>query len=104
MATKKKVVEIESLLSKDSSTWKITCVMIAMGAANYFWSPTSCGIFVSVYLTMNTLDFLKSLSVLKWGNEPWWSVKSKDLGYVMAFGFGVLTIGMGIRRGISNLK
>ena len=78
--------------------------MMALGAANYFWSPTSCAIFVSAYLTMNTIDLVHSLAVVKWDIEPLWSVKTKDIDYVMAFGFGILTMGMGLKRGLSHIK
>jgi len=75
-----------------------------MGGLNYFWSPTSCAIGMSLYLTMNTLDFLHTLAIIKWDFQPLWTVKNKDIGHVMAFGLGILTIGMGIRRGLSRIK
>ena len=78
--------------------------MMAMGAVNYFWSPTSCAIFVSFYLTMNTINFLQSLAIIKWNFQPLWSVKTKDVGYVMAFGFGIVTIGIGLKRGLAHVK
>lgn len=53
---------------------------------------------------MNTIDLVHSLAVVKWDIEPLWSVKTKDIDYVMAFGFGILTMGMGLKRGLSHIK
>jgi hypothetical protein len=91
-------------MNEKNSTWKITCAMIAMGGLNIFWSPASCAIFISFYLTLNTIDFVKSLSIIKWGFNPLWDVKFKDIGYVTAYGFTIVTIWMGLRFGIARFK
>lgn len=53
---------------------------------------------------MLTVDFLKSIAVLKFGWEPVWHWKMKDMGYVTACGFAAVTATVITKRGISKLK
>ena len=56
------------------------------------------------YLTLLTLDMLKSLSVVKYGIDPLWSWKMKDAGYMIACSFAAITIVVATKTGIAKLK
>lgn len=56
------------------------------------------------YLLLNQFDFIKSLTVIKKGSEPWWQWKMKDIGFVMNSAFGFFTMIMLTRRGLAKLK
>ena len=75
-----------------------------MGALNYFMAPTACGFFVSSYLTLLMADFLKSLYVIKNGSDPWWTWKMKDLGYLVVFSFGLLSLVVLTKSGLAKLR
>lgn len=86
------------------ATMPLSFTILALGSVNYFLSPTTCAIFVTTYLTLLTVDYAKSISVLKFGVEPLWNWRMKDMGYVLACCFGALTLAVVTRSGISKLK
>lgn len=90
--------------SDQLATIPLTFTILSMGAINYFISPTTCAIFVTSYLTLLAADYAKSISVLKFGVDPLWRWKMKDMGYVLACCFGALTVGFITRSGIKKLK
>lgn len=89
--TKKKVDEIQNMSSDQYATIPISFTILGLGSINYFLSPTSCAIFVAGYLTLLAADYAKSISVLKFGMDPLWRWKMKDMGYVVACCFGAWT-------------
>lgn len=102
--TKKKVDEIQNMSSDQFATLPLSFTVLALGSINYFLSPTSCALFVGGYLTLLTADFAKSISVLKFGVEPAWRWKMKDMGYVVACCFGAWTLAVVTKSGIAKLK
>jgi hypothetical protein len=90
--------------SDQYATLPISFTVLALGSINYFLSPTTCAIFVGGYLTLLTADFAKSISVIKFGVDPLWRWKMKDMGYVVACCFGALTFAVVTRSGIARLK
>lgn len=60
--------------------------------------------FLGSYLTILAADFLKSLDVIKYGRDPLWTWKMKDLGHVMTSAFGLITLGLVLRSGFRRLK
>ena len=78
--------------------------MLGCGSITYFTSPTLCAVMMSSYLTFLSADFMKSMYVMKKGGEPWWSVKVKDIGYVTACGFLMLTTLTLARAGIARFR
>jgi hypothetical protein len=89
--TKKKVDEIQNMSSDQYATIPISFTILGLGSINYFLSPTSCAIFVAGYLTLLAADYAKSISVLRFGMDPLWRWKMKDMGYVVACCFGAWT-------------
>jgi hypothetical protein len=61
-------------------------------------------LFVGGYVTLLAADYAKSISVLKFGLNPLWRWKMKDMGYIMACCFGVLTVAAVTKVGIAKLK
>jgi hypothetical protein len=61
-------------------------------------------LFVGGYITLLAADYAKSISVLKFGLNPLWSWKMKDMGYIMACCFGALTVAAVTKAGITKLK
>lgn len=102
--TKKQILEVQNLSNIKGSTVPYTCSILGLGAITYFYQPTFCGLFVSSYLTLLFLDFLKSLSVVKYGIEPLWEWQMKDLGFVMTSAFGFFTLAVLTKVGLTKLK
>ncbi len=78
--------------------------MLGMGSITYFITPTACGLLLSSYLSLLCADYLKSLKVVKYGGDPWWSWKINDVGFIMASIFGTITFVGVTKTGISKLK
>lgn len=102
--TKLKVQEIQSLCEEKHSTVFATASILGLGAVNYFLSPISTAVFVTGYLTLLSVDFAKSISVIKFGKNPLWTWKMKDMGFLMLYTFCAITVLVGTKAGISKLK
>jgi hypothetical protein len=77
---------------------------LGLGAINYFLAPTACGFFVSSYLTLLSVDYLKSMLVIKYGINSPWSWKMQDVGYLMAFSAGIFSMTVVTKRGLARLR
>ena len=102
--TKRRIAELQNLDQQRGTTTIHTGIMLSLGAVNYFLHPSICAIFVTSYLLLSQVDFIKSLAVIKKGSEPWWEWKMKDVGFVMNSALGFFTLIMLTRRGIARLK
>ena len=78
--------------------------MLGLGAINYFVHPTMCATFVTSYFVLLQLDLIKSLIVVKKGNDPLWKWKMKDCGYVLNSAFAFLTCVVLMKHGIMRLR
>lgn len=103
-ATKKKILELQNICGNADSTIVYTSSVLAMGGINYFFFPTGCALFVSSYLLCLVADYVKSLSVIRFGVDPFWEWKMKEVGYIYCWAFGMLTVGVLGRAGIAKLK
>ena len=86
------------------STVIVTTSILGLGAVNYFLSPMSTAVFVTGYLTLLSIDFAKSISVIKFGKNPLWTWKMKDMGYLMLYTFCAITVLAATKAGIAKLK
>ena len=71
---------------------------------NYFLAPTACGLFISSYLTLLSIDFLKSMVAIKYGTNPMWNWKMEDVGYLMTFSAGIFTVAVLTKSGLTRLR
>ena len=102
--TKRKVEEVQSLRSQHLSTTPYTAAVLALGSIHYFTSPTLCALAVGGYLTLLVCDYLKSLSVIRFGAEPAWRWRMSDLSFVFLCGFGAATGVVLTRAGVGRLR
>jgi hypothetical protein len=102
--TKLKVEEIQNLCRDKYSTVYVTASILGLGALNFFLSPMSTAVFVPCYLGLLSLDFVKSISVIKFGKSPLWTWKMKDVGYLALYTFYALTALAVTKAGILKLK
>ena len=102
--TKKQIVELQSLKGQEGSTTLSTCTVLGFGVINYFFHPTLCAVFVSSYLLLLQADLMKSMFVMKYGNDPLWQWKMKDCAYLINSTFGFLTCLVLARHGLARLK
>jgi hypothetical protein len=86
------------------STAAITSSILGLAAINYFTAPTACAFFISSYLTMLSLDFLKSMVVIKYGINPPWKWKMQDMGYLMTLTAALFTVVVLTKSGLSKLR
>jgi hypothetical protein len=92
-------------LCKDKhSTVFVTASILGLGAVNFFLNPMCTAIFVPSYLVLLSIDFIKSISVIKFGKNPLWTWKMKDIGYLTLYTFCALTAMAATKAGISKLK
>ena len=102
--TKKQVMEIQSLKEQEGSTLETTATFLGLGGVTFFLQPTMCAFFLSSYLLLLQIDFLKSLVAIRLGKDPLWKWKMRDCGYVMGTTFGILTVLFLTKQGIAKLK
>lgn len=86
------------------STVFVTVSILGLGALNFCFSPMTTAIFVPCYLGLLSLDFIKSVSVIKFGKSPLWTWKMKDVGYLALYTFSALAALAATKAGILKLK
>ncbi len=82
----------------------VTASILGLGAINYYLSPMSTLVFVTGYLSLLGIDFAKSISVIKFGKNPLWTWKMKDMGFLMLYTFCAISVIAGTKAGITKLK